>query len=509
MVCVNRLKPKPVNPTVHQAENMFRYLLFVLLCIGITQSSPAADVLEIGAAEVEITPPNGFPMAGYYHERLATGTIDPLKAKAIAFRQGELQAVLVVNDLTGISVDLTTAVRQRASKQTGIPTSNIILSATHSHTAPEYYLSVFQLLQGGTAGQEHPERLRYAEQLIENISAAIVAAHKSLAPAVVQAGSTVQEEPVSFNRRFVMRDGSVKTWMNYENKDVVRAAGPIDPEIGLIAFKHVDAKQPLAMLSNFALHLDTVGGMRWSADYPYYVEQELRSELGKGLVSVFGTGCCGDINHADPQRRERNKTDFIGGSLGKSIRRVAQSLPAVTNSRLTFHSKTISLPLQEFSDEQIARAAGTLKAVKSGTKVDFFEQVTAYKIAMVEMLRNKQPRTDLKGLINWGISRQWSGIGHQLPVEVQTITIGDDVGIVCLPGEVFVDLGLAIKRASPYRTTLVIELCTSVETIYIPTRAACAGGSYEVTNSTVQPGSGEMLVEAAIELLRQSRSSRS
>ena len=83
------------------------------------------------------------------------------------------------------------------------------------------------------------------------------------------------------------------------------------------------------------------------------------------------------------------------------------------------------------------------------------------------------------------------------------ITLGTDVAIVALPGEAFVELGLAIKQASPFRTTLVIELSNCVETIYVPTLAACAGGSYEVTNSTTMPGSGELLVQTAIELLRE------
>jgi hypothetical protein len=76
------------------------------------------------------------------------------------------------------------------------------------------------------------------------------------------------------------------------------------------------------------------------------------------------------------------------------------------------------------------------------------------------------------------------------------------VAIISLPGEVFVELGLAIKHGSPFRTTIVIELSNCVESIYVPHRAAYAGGSYEVTNSTVQPGSGEILVEAALTLLR-------
>ena len=82
------------------------------------------------------------------------------------------------------------------------------------------------------------------------------------------------------------------------------------------------------------------------------------------------------------------------------------------------------------------------------------------------------------------------------------IALGPDLAIVCLPGESFVELGLAIKRASPFRTTLVVELCNCVETIYIPPRVAYAGGSYEVTNSTVQPGAGELLVETAVRLLQ-------
>ncbi len=90
-----------------------------------------------------------------------------------------------------------------------------------------------------------------------------------------------------------------------------------------------------------------------------------------------------------------------------------------------------------------------------------------------------------------------------MPVDLQVIALGRDVAIVCLPGEEFVDLGLAIKRASPFRTTLVVELCNCVETVYIPPRVAYAGGSYEVTNSAVQAGSGELLAETAVRLLRE------
>jgi hypothetical protein len=157
---------------------------------------------------------------------------------------------------------------------------------------------------------------------------------------------------------------------------------------------------------------------------------------------------------------------------------------------------------------QLDRAVELIPAAKAGEKVDFFDLVVAYKAVMLDQLRNKPPRVPAGELLSWGLSHDWAGIGESLPVEVTTMTIGKDVALVFLPGEVFVDLGLAIKQGSPYRTTFVIELSNCVETIYIPTRAAYAGGSYEVTNATGKPGAGEMLVETALALLRESASTK-
>jgi neutral ceramidase len=72
-------------------------------------------------------------------------------------------------------------------------------------------------------------------------------------------------------------------------------------------------------------------------------------------------------------------------------------------------------------------------------------------------------------LINWALTHIWARVGDYRPVEDQAIGLGDEVGIVCLPGEVFVELGVAIKPASPFKTTLVVELANAVETMYVPT----------------------------------------
>jgi hypothetical protein len=484
--------------------NRLRLVCVVLVglpcCQALTRPALAETPLRVGVAEIDITPPSGFPIAGYFHERRATGTLDPLKARALVLRGGKEQVALVVCDLCNVAIDLSAEVRRRASAKTGIPTAHIIVAATHSHTSPDYSQDLYQYQDGGgkTPRDRKPP---YAARLIAGIVEAIETAHRRAEPAQAAAGSARQQTAISFNRRFVMKDGSVRTWMSLSNPDVIRPAGPIDPEVGLLLFRAADGGRPLGLLSNFALHLDTVGGTQWSADYPYYIEQAARKKLGKDLVSIFAVGCCGDINHVDPARKGRNKTDFIGRSLAATIEGGLSKLDSVKQTTLRVRRATVPLPLREVTLEQVGRARPLLLEARAGKKVELLELVNAHRVIALDHLRHKRPHAKTADLIR-GQTRTWAGVGGRLPVEVQVIALGSDVAVVCLPGEIFVDLGLAIKRASPFNTTLIVELSNSRETGYVPTRAAYAGGGYEVINSSLAPGSGEMLVEAALGLLR-------
>ena len=142
--------------------------------------SAASPLLLVGLAETDITPPVGFPMAGYYHERLAEGAIDPLKAKAVVFRQGETAAALVVCDLIGIATDLSREVRRRAADRTGIPAGHIVIAATHSHTAPDYMRELYLYLAGDP---QEELRAKYIELLISGPVDAIAAAAEQARPA--------------------------------------------------------------------------------------------------------------------------------------------------------------------------------------------------------------------------------------------------------------------------------------------------------------------------------------
>jgi neutral ceramidase len=349
-------------------------------------------------------------------------------------------------------------------------------------------------------GQEPQQKLRadYIDKLIDGISAAIVEAHAAARPALIESGVALQEHPVAFNRRSVMKDGTVRTWMSHDDPNVLRAAGPIDPQIALVTVRE-SGGTPLGILSNFALHLDTVG----------FLERTLRESSGTPLISLFGNGCCGDINHVNPRSRDRNSAAVIGTSLGTTIDRQLRrpgGLRELSPGKLVVRSGTVQLALQSADKDEVEQAVKVLERVKSGETVDFYQHVIAHKKVMIDGLRHKVPFAPTAEHITWGLSRSLAGIGDFIPVDLTVFALGPDVAIVALPGEAFVDLGLAIKRNSPFPTTLVIELSNSVETIYVPTRAAYAGGSYEVTNSATMPGSGELLVESALKLLGEAAS---
>jgi sugar phosphate isomerase/epimerase len=444
------------------------------------QTVRPSETLRAGVAVVDITPPIGYRMSGYFYERLSTAVMNPLRAKAIVLRQQDQSAALVFCDLIGLSREVTSRARKQASEKTGIPTENILIAATHSHTGPLYFGALrkhFHDVAVAKYGSDPCEKVDYAGVLSEKIAQVIAQADAGTKPVRLQAG-VAQQQDLSFNRRFHMKDGTVRFNPGVLNPDIVRAAGPIDPGVPFVFFRGIDGDNAIAAIVNFALHLDTVGGTEYAADYPYYLEQSLRQSFGDNFVLLFGTGTCGDINHIDVTKKDRLKTDYIGRTLAETVIAKATGLKTAAEPSLAVRREIVEAPLQHYGPEKIAWARENIKKVGT-SELSFLEQVEAYKILDIEMLP-----------------------GETLPLEVQVFRLSRDVAVVGLPGEVFVELGLAIKRASPFPVTLVIELCQD-DPSYIPTKKAFAEGSYETVNSRIAPGGGEMMAEAAVRLLKE------
>jgi len=429
---------------------------------------------QVGLAEIDITPPVGYRMDGYFYERLNTGQRDPLKAKAVVFQQGATRAALVVSDLLGMPQSMSSEVRALAAKRTGIPAANIAITATHTHTGPLFAgerARVFSEQAAAKFGTDPLAAVKYPEALRDKLVEVIAAAQSRVSPAAMEF-VLARDDRLSFNRRFHLKDGSVRFNPGVLNPEIVRAAGPIDPDLPFLLF--TKDKKPVGSLSVFAMHLDTVGGTEYSADYPGHLAGELRREFGEEFISAFGTGTCGDINHIDVSGQRQYTARLIGQQLAIDILS-ARSRVALDRPALSVTSARLSLPLRSVSAEQAASAQANMPKVGTND-LPFLEQVEA--VTTLDLVRR----------------------GATLDTEVQVLRLNPDVAIVLLPGEVFADLGLAIKRRSPFKHTLVIELSND-NPAYIPTEQAFKEGSYETVNSRIAPGGGERLVETAIQLL--------
>lgn len=442
--------------------------------------SPAADAgeLRVGAAAVVITPPPGTPMAGYYHARAADGVHDDLHAKTMVLEKDGVAAAIVQLDLISTNRPLVEAARAAVEKATGIPGAHVMIGATHAHTGPV----VGQTLRSDAFGGKTDLVARYAAALPGLIAESARRAKERLAPARV-AAAVGRVEDLAFNRRFHSRDGVVRWNPGKLNPIVVRPAGPTDPEVPVVVFDATDGR-PLATYVNFALHLDTVGGTEISADYPHTLATTLAAVKGPEMVTVFGLGTCGDVNHVDirharPQKGHGEATR-IGTLLAAEVLRTHARLEPAADGPLRVRAQKVVLALPPVTPAQVAAARKVVDRVRSGAKPApaFIEQVEAFKVLDVADRR-----------------------GRPHEVEVQVIALGPDLAWVSLPGEIFVELGLAIKQASPFRQTMINELANG-SIGYVPTRTAYPQGAYEVASARCAAGSGEALVDAALGLLR-------
>jgi neutral ceramidase len=454
--------------------------LLAVLALGLSGVwSPAAE-LKVGAARVQITPPPGVPLAGYYHERGADGVHDDLFSRAIVLERDGVKAALVSLDLISTRRKFVEQARALIEQQTGIPGAHVMISATHAHTGP--ILPDTSARDAGV-GEGGAVAKSYLEALPGLIAQSVRLAHGQLQPAA--ASSFIGHEPsLTFNRRFHMKDGSVGWNPGKLNPDIIQPAGPIDPAVPVVFFE-TPRQQPIATYVNYAVHLDNVGGRQISADFPHTLTESLAKVLGPDHVTLWTAGTCGDLNHinvnwARPQKGQETAAR-MGFVLAGEVLRNWPNLQPAGDGPLRIRSTMVSLPLAPIDDAEVVAAGLTVRTVRDSDPGGFMKLVKAYQVLDI-------------------YARQ----GKPLEVEVQAITLGDDLAWVSLPGEVFVQLGLDLKLDSPFKQTMIAELANG-SIGYIPNRRAYPQGNYEVISARCAEGSGEMLVQAAVAMLKEIR----
>ena len=248
--------------------------------------------LSIGAAQRNISPPLGTHMAGYYHVRPASAVHDDLFARAMVIDDGETAIALVTCDLVSIREESVVSAREQVAEATAIPAGNVLICCTHTHTGP--------ITRGDRSAATFGSMSEtYMATLEAQIAGAVTAAWESRSPGTLRIGKS-QETRIAFNRRFHMRDGSVKTNPGKNNPDVIRPVGPIDPDVFALLAES-NQGDPIGVLINYSLHADTTGGDQISADYSGWMEKHLKNmspELDEAVV-LYANGFCGDINHVN------------------------------------------------------------------------------------------------------------------------------------------------------------------------------------------------------------------
>lgn len=433
-----------------------RKLLSLLLLL--TPCSLQAADLKAGAYAQDVTPER-FPVSvnGGFADRKATSANDPLHARCLVLDDGTTKLAIVVVDSCMIPRELMDAAKALAEKATGIPATNILISATHTHTAPAV-AGVFQ---------SDPDA-EYVKFLTKKIAEGIEKAHKNLASAKIAWG--VAEEPNQvFNRRWKMKPGmknldpfggdTDKVKMNPPrmSPDLLEPAGPTDPRVTALCVRTADDK-PLALFANYSLHY--VGDLPpLSADYFGVFANTVAGKLkaGKEFVGILSNGTSGDVNNVNfkaeatktqPGDRCRLVADAVATAAVKAIEKEEYA----ARGQLKSAAKEIELGVRKPTAEELKRAEGILEKAK-GRDLKGSDEVYARETTLIAKYPDK------------------------VKVLIQVMVINGRA-IVAIPCETFTEIGLSIKKNSPFKMTCVVSLANGYFG-YLPTPEQHALGGYE------------------------------
>lgn len=441
--------------------------------------------LKAGTAKVNITPPVGFPQAGFA-ARMDTsqGILDDLFAKALVLDDGKLKIAIVTCDLLGLDKDVVAEIRQLIKKKTDISKNNIIIACSHTHSGPAIKDPGY--LEEKIIADFLPQ---WIELLPHKIAGAVKMANDGLVEA--RAGVGKGNSNISVNRRLKTGEGNITIGPNIQ--------GITDSTVGVLRVDQAD-NSPLAILVNYACHAVTLGpqNLFFSADYPGYMMNILEKLWNGKTMVMFSNGTAGNIN---PRiRGDYTATKRIGGILAGEVLKIVETIETNSSINLNILRKSIYLPLKKFPSLSEAKAQvqekeqsiseaekkGILKQDMSGLRGEIIR--AKYRVRVIEELQRLESKENLKA--------------NRLTTEIQVLRINESA-FVALPGEIFVEIGLAIKRRSPFEQTFVIGYANDINVSYVPTSESYKEGGYEPNWAKVDQGADKIIENEALALLRK------
>lgn len=473
---------------------MKRRLLFSLCVVSLFYQTAAAEPspLRAGAAAVDITPTQ-FPMnmPGGFSANLAEKAHDPFHARALVLSDEKITLALVVVDNLGAGPDILNEAKVIASEKTGIPVEKMLISSTHTHSGP-------------SLNKRSEAAAVYYDRFVKGVSDSIIQAHAALRPASIGAASHPLADEV-FNRRWYVKDGKmplnpfgrldrVKTNPGTSPDVIEKPAGPTDPDITIISVRD-EKRKPLALYANYALHY--VGGApagQMSADYFGEFARVMPSRLraDETFVAMMSNGASGNINNTpfgvvrpprEPFEQIRIVAQKAADTAWLAHQKIGKHQPKVTLGML---EREVTLKYRRPNEQSVAEAQ-TVLAIKNKAEIEKLPRL-AQNYANNTVKAAERPEATLT-------------------VKLQAIRIGDFV-ICGIPFETFVEIGLDLKKRSPFSQTMVIGMANGKHG-YLPTLEQHPLGGYETWLGTnqVQEDTSVILTDHLLEMMKELKES--
>ena len=420
--------------------------------------------------ESDITPPLGGFMWGHYRDVRANDVNERLYAKALVLEsKGEIAAIVAV-DTCIIPEEMHDIVTKRIFEYTGISQDKICISSVHAHNGAP----VSDGLEVGCVADG-----AYKDVFFRLVADTVILAYKRLEEVSVKYMS-VDVPGIAFCRNYELNDGSIITH-GAGRPNVKRPLTTPDNSLSALIFECGGEK--IGALVNFACHPDSINKsykeIGYCGDYPSILSSKLKDYYGMSFVSLFLTGAAGDINTANPNLNEKSYYIFdIGERLSKEF----------------IASEPYAEPI--LSD--------TLNTVKEKVRINrrkFDLQEDANKAMANELLSRTNPLRARNTMYYVTTNRK-----DYSDLYVQGIVLGE-VYISLLPGEIFTKTGRKIKKASPYKKTIVVENCNSY-CGYLPTKECFSEKSnmYEISlcyHSCHVPEAADIISDKALEIAKR------
>jgi neutral ceramidase len=427
-------------------------------------------MIQVGFGSADVTPDAGMAIPGGFAPVIGKGVRDKLWAVACVAHDGATPVALVGVDTLFMPRAVAEPARRLIAQSTRIPPEHVLIGASHTHTGGP--------IKEGFSGDADP---KYVERVIRGVAEAVTAAWNSLHAAEL-AVATGREDSIAFNRRFLMRDGREITHPGKpgtpHHAEIVAPAGPTDPEVGVLAFRHPGGKVA-GVVVNFTCHCTVNGGDQFSPDYVGPLRQHLRAAYGESVPVCFLQGACGDVTQVDNRSTARESgpeyADLVGRKLAAEVVRVVNRAAWLKEATTAAATVPVTLAIRPEPDTDRERPAFGLGSGR------LQEQVYAKEREKVAELRRTSPTPT---------------------TEVQALRVGP-LAIATNGAEYFCEYGLRIKQCSPVKPTWFVGYANDYLG-YVPTAQAFAAGGYEprtARNSRFASDTGQRLVEGALAAL--------